>query len=82
MVSWVLGSDSKLPAAADREAFARALQRWCFVQAQHFGGVVIGARKAGKLAGTMVVYPPGTVPGASNFGYALLGHLVSSIIVS
>jgi hypothetical protein len=28
-----------------------------------------------------VVYPPGTVPGASNFGYALLGHLVSSIIV-
>ena len=60
MVSWVLGSDSKLPAAADREAFARAMQRWCFVQAQHFGGVVIGARKAGKLAGTIVVYPPGT----------------------
>lgn len=62
LFEWMLGTD-ELPGGPEaKDKFVRAMQRWMFLQAQYFSGLVIGARDVAtdKLVGTIIVYPPGT----------------------
>ena len=59
--AWVLGGDptGALPTAAGRQAHIDYIIRCSFLQAQSFGGVVLGAKLDGQLAGIAIAYPPG-----------------------
>ena len=76
--AWVLGGDptGALPTAAGRQAHFDYLIRFSFLQAQSFGGVVLGAKVNGQLAGIAIAYPPGKMidPG-SNDELCMFGHI-------
>ena len=76
--AWILGGDptGALPTAAGRQAHCDYLIRSSFLQAQSFGGVVLGAKLNGQLAGIAIAYPPGRMinPGSCD-ELCMFGHI-------
>ena len=76
--AWVLGGDptGALPTAGGRQAHIDYIIRCSFLQAQSFGGVVLGAKLDGQLAGIAIAYPPGRMvdPGSSD-ELCMFGHI-------
>jgi len=76
--AWVHAGDptGALPTAAGRQAHFDYLIRFSFLQAQSFGGVVLGAKLNGQLAGIAIAYPPGRMidPGSCD-ELCMFGHI-------
>ena len=78
MQAWVHAGDptGALPTAAGRQAHFDYLIRFSFLQAQSFGGVVLGAKLNGQLAGIAIAYPPGRMidPGSCDVRDSRVRH--------